>query len=185
MGLVAILPTFHFAASASPLFSAFYAGFSCPATASSTPAADPPVALVLPVVNELDLRWQAESRFCFAMPSSTGMTGTSRAGAGDHGILFEAGSPSMRQPPVTPAVRHEAAREIQALGIKEIVVGPQSPAQPLWSYRDQAELVAWVEWLLGQAPRQSHEIYITYVWDNLPPAPAIAAGDVGRVPGEA
>ncbi len=183
-GLVAILPTVHFAASASPLFSAFYTGFACPSAASGTPA-HPPVALVLPVVNELDLRWQAESGFCFVMPSSTGMTGTSRGKGRDHGILFTAGSRSMPEPPVTPAVRHQAALEIQALGITEIMVSPQSPAQPLWSYQDQARLVAWVEWLVGQAPRQSHEIYITYVWDDLPPAPAIAAGEVGRVPGEA
>jgi hypothetical protein len=180
-GLVAILPTVHFAASASPLFSAFYAGSSCPATAPGIPAGEPPVALVLPVANELDLRWQAESGFCFAMPSSTGMTGTSRVSAKARGILFTAGSPSVRQPPETAAVRREAALEIEALGIQEIVVTPQSPAQPLWSYRDQAQLVAWVEWLVGQAPRQSHEIYITYVWDDLPPAPAIASGHVGKV----
>jgi hypothetical protein len=74
----------------------------------------------------------------------------------------------------------EAARQIQALGISEIVVSPQSPAQPLWSYQDQAQLVDWVEWLVGQAPRRSHEIYITYVWDRLPSAGAIASGHVGR-----
>ena len=186
-GLVAIVPSIHLASSASPLFSAFYTGFSCPSTASGTavarpptqrpaqrPTARPPVALLLPVVNELDLRWQAESKFCFAMPSATGMTGTSRAAGQHRGILFTAGSPSMRQPPMTAAARQEAAQEIEALGISEIVVGPQSPAQ----------LVTWVKWLLGQAPEQSHEIYITYVWDNLPPSRDIASGHVGRVPGE-
>jgi hypothetical protein len=187
-GLVAIVPTIHLASSASPLFSAFYTGFSCPSTASGTaaarPPARPPVALLLPVVNELDLRWQAESKFCFAMPSATGMTGTSRAAGQDRGILFTAGSPSMRQPPMTPAARHEAAQEIEALGISEMVVGPQSPAQPLCTYQDQAQLVTWVKWLLGQAPKQSHEIYITYVWDNLPPSRDIASGNVGRAPGD-
>jgi hypothetical protein len=184
VGLAAIAPTIHFASSASPLFAAFYTGFSCPPTSSGTSPAHPPVALVLPVVNELDLRWQAESKFCFVMPSATGMTGTSRDGK-DHGVLFTAGSPSMPKPPVTAAVRLEAAQEIQGLGVKEIVVGPQSPAQPLWTYQDQAELVAWVEWLLGRAPAQSHEIYITYVWDNIPPPRDIASDDVGRVPGAA
>ena len=45
--------------------------------------------------------------------------------------------------------------------------------------------MAWVEWLLGQAPRQSDEIYVTYVWDNLPSPDDIASGKVGRVLGEA
>jgi hypothetical protein len=181
-GLVAIFPTVHFASSASPLFSAFYSGSSCP-SASSGASARPPVALVLPVVNELDLRWQAESKFCFVMPSATGMAGTSRLRGENHGILFTAGSPSMPEPPTSAAVRQEAAREIQVLGIEEIVVGPQSPAQPLWTYQDQARLVAWVEWLLGQAPRQSHEIYVTYVWDDLPPVRDIASGHVGTFSG--
>jgi hypothetical protein len=141
------------------------------------------VAFVLPVVNELDLRWQAESKFCFVMPSATGMTGTSRAKGQGHGILFKAGSPSMPSPPMTPAARQEAAQEIRDLDVKEIVVSPQSPAQPLWTYQDQAQLVDWVEWLLGQAPRRSHEIYITYVWANLPPANDIASGHVGRASG--
>jgi hypothetical protein len=184
-GLIAIVPTVHYAASASPLFSAFYTGFSCPPTPAGTSLQHPPVALVLPVVNELDLRWQAESKFCFAMPGATGMTGTSRGRGQGRGLLFEAGSPSMPRPPMTAAARQEAAREIRALDIKEVVVGPQSPAQPLWSYQDQAQLVAWVEWLLGQAPEQSHEIYITYVWDDLPPASDIASGHVGRAAGKA
>ncbi len=179
-GLAAIVPTAHFAASASPLFSAFYSGFSCPSGSAGASPAHPPVALVLPVVNELDLRWQAESKFCFVMPSATGMTGTSRAKGQGHGILFKAGSPSMPRPPMTPAARQEAAQEIRDLDVKEIVVTPQSPAQPLWSYQDQAQLVDWVEWLVGQAPRRSHEIYVTYVWANLPPANDIAAGHVGR-----
>ena len=97
-----------------------------------------------------------------------------------NGILFLAGSPSLRQPPRTAAARREAAQEIRDLDVQEIVVGPQSPAQPLWTYQDQAQLVAWVDWLVGQDPRQSHEIYITYVWGNLPPARDIASGDVGQ-----
>ena len=114
--------------------------------------AHPPVVFVLPVVNELDLRWQAESKFCFVMPSATGMTGTSRAQGQVNGILFRAGSPSMRQPPMTAAARQEAAQEIRDLDVQEIVVGPQSPAQPLWTYQDQAQLVSWVDWLVGHDP---------------------------------
>ena len=78
VGLVAITPTFHFAASASPPLGAFNTGFSCPKAASAGSPAGPPVVLLLPAVNELNLRWQAESGFCFVMPTSTGMTGTNR-----------------------------------------------------------------------------------------------------------
>jgi len=185
VGLVAITPTFHFAASASPPLGAFNTGFSCPKAAAAGSPAGPPVVLLLPAVNELNLRWQAESGFCFVMPTSTGMTGTNRRSHQIQGALFKAGSPSMPSPPRTPAARQEAAQEIQSLGIDEIVVGPQSPAQPLRTLKDQAQLVAWVEWLLGQAPRQSRDDAVSYVWADLPPASAIASGKVATVTGEA
>jgi hypothetical protein len=61
--------------------------------------------------------------------------------------------------------------------------GPKSSNTEVWSWLVVSRRTA--PWLLGQAPRQSHEIYITYVWDNLPPPNGIASGKVGRVPGEA
>jgi hypothetical protein len=185
LGLVAIVPTFHFAASASPPLGAFNTGFSCPKTSAGVSPAGPADVMVLPAVNELNLRWQAESDFCFVMPTSTGMTGTNRRAHVNHGILFRAGSPSMPSPPVTSAARQQAAQEIQAFGVKEIIVAPQSPAQPLRSFQDEDQLVAWVEWLVGQAPARSHDLSVTYVWDDLPPAADISSGKVGTVPGEA
>ncbi len=185
LGLVAITPTFHFAATASPPLGAFNTGFSCPKPAPAGSPAGHPVVLLLPAVNEVNLRWQAESDFCFVMPTSTGMTGSNRRSHQIQGALFKAGSPSMPDPPRTPAARQEAAQEIQTIGIEEIVVSPQSPAQPLRTIQDQAQLVAWVEWLLGQAPRQSRDDAISYVWSDLPPASAIASGKVATVPGEA
>ena len=177
VGLVAIIPTFHFAASASPPLGAFNTGFSCPKAAPGVSRAGPPVVLLLPAVNELNLRWQAESGFCFVMPTATGMTGTNRRSHQNHGALFKAGSPSTPVPPRTAAARQEAAQEIRSLGIDEIVVSPQSPAQPLRTMSDEAQLVAWVEWLLlGQAPRQSRDDSISYVWANLPPVGNIASG---------
>ena len=184
VGLVAIIPTFHFAASASPPLGAFNTGFSCPKSASAGSPQRPPVVLLLPAVNELNLRWEAESGFCFVMPTSTGMTGTNRRSHQIQGALFKAGSPSMPIPPRTAAARQQAAQEIQALGIDEIVVSPQSPAQPLRTMKDQSQLVAWVEWLLGQVPRQSRDDSISYVWANLPPAGAIASGKLATIPGE-
>jgi hypothetical protein len=181
-GLVAITPTFHFAASASPPLGAFNTGFSCPKSAPAVSPAGPPVVLLLPAVNEVNLRWQAESDFCFVMPTATGMTGTNRRGHQNHGALFKAGSPSVPNPPRTGAARQEAAQAIQSFGISEIVVGPQSPAQPLRSIQEQAQLVAWVEWLLGELPRQSRDEAISYVWADLPPARDIAAGKVAALP---
>jgi hypothetical protein len=189
VGLVAIIPTFHFAASASPPLGAFNTGFSCPKTAPGISRAKPPVVLVLPAVNELNLRWQAEADFCFVMPTATGMTGTNRRSHQNHGALFKAGSPSTPSPPRTAAARQEAAQEIRSLGIDEIVVGPQSPAQPLRTMGQEAQLVAWVEWLLlGQVPLQSRDDAISYVWANLPPVGNIASGKPatatgGAVPG--
>jgi hypothetical protein len=186
VGLVAIIPTFHFAASASPPLGAFNTGFSCPKAAPAASRAGPPVVLLLPAVNELNLRWQAESGFCFVMPTATGMTGTNRRSHQNQGALFKAGSPSTPVPPRTAAARQAAAQEIKSLGIDEIVVSPQSPAQPLRTMSDESQLVAWAQWLLlGQVPRQSRDDSISYVWANLPPVGNIASGKLttgGTVP---
>ena len=181
VGLVAIFPTVHYPNSDSAVYKAFYTGFSCPLSAPGS--SHPPVALVLPVVNELDLRWQAESKFCFVMPSDTGMTGTNSGDVTGQGVLFTVGNPLLPMPPMTAAVRKEAAQEIQALDIKEIVVGPENPASPPGTPQDQAQLVAWVGWLVGQAPLQSTDPYISYVWKHLPSVADIASGHVGTFSG--
>ena len=183
VGLVAIVPIIHYPNSDSALYTAFDGGLSCPKTTSSGSPARPAVVLVLPVVNELDLRWQAESKFCFVMPSDTGMTGTNSGDIKNTGVLFKVGNPALAMPPMTAAVRAEAAQEIRTLDIKEIVVDPENPASPPGTPQEQAELVAWVGWLVGQAPRQSHDDYITYVWKDLPAAGDIASGHVGKFSG--
>jgi hypothetical protein len=182
VGLVAIVPTVHYPSSDSVLYTAFYTGFSCPLKAPGR--SHPPVALVLPVVNELDLRWQAESKFCFAMPSDTGMTGTNRGDVKSQGVLFTVGNPALPMPPMTAAVRAEAAQEIRSLDIKEIVVDPEGPAVPPGTPQEQAQLVAWVGWLVGQVPAQSQDPNISYVWMHLPSANDIAAGHVGTFSGK-
>ena len=183
VGLVAILPTVHYPNSDSALYRAFYTGLSCPAAATGKSGAHPPEALLLPVVNELDLRWQAESKFCFVMPSDTGMTGTNSGDITNQGVLFTVGNPTLPMPPMTAAVRAQAAQEIQALDIVEIVVDPENPASPPGTPQEQAQLVAWVGWLVGQAPLQSDDDYISYVWKHLPPASDIASGHVGTFSG--
>jgi hypothetical protein len=183
LGLASLFPTTDFPAATSPLFSAFDTGLACP---NATPGSGhPPVALLLPAVNELNLRWQPEAKFCFVIPSDTGMTGTNQGDVGVLGLLLGLSQPGALLPPLSPATRAEAANEITALDIKEIVVGPESPQVPTWSPDGQAQLVVWLEWLLGQAPLQSHDNYITYIWKDLPPAGDIASGNVGTVPGEA
>jgi hypothetical protein len=184
LGLVAVLPITHFPAASSPLYLAFDTGFSCP---HPTPSAGrPPVAFLIPAVNEMNLRWQAETNFCFLMPTATGMTGTNAAYRQNVGLLFTVGDPAHPgPPPVSAAAREQAAQEIRQYDITEIVVGPESPTNPPWFPQGQAEAVVWVEWLLGQAPQQSKDRYIAYVWKDLPPVSDIASGHVGTVKGEA
>jgi hypothetical protein len=182
-GMVAIFPTVHFPANASPSFGEFTSGLSCPPASTSHPPGRPPVALVVPAVNELDLRWQAESHYCFVTPTATGMTGTNRGDLKLEGVLLTLANPSRPMPPTTLAIRAEAAQEIQALDIHEIVVAPQSPAAPNWSPQQQAEAVVWVEWLVGEAPQQGLSVYRAYFWKDLPPVGNIASGHVGTVPG--
>jgi hypothetical protein len=214
VGLVMLFPITDYPAAASPHYTAFDTGFSCPgkalaggpaagsaarelASPAAGPAAGtaagtsggnadhPTVALVMPTVNEMNLRWQTETNFCFAMPSDTGMTGTNSAYRTNPGVLFAIGDPAQAMALPSPAARQEAAREIAELDIKEIIVDPESPTVPQWSPEGQAQAVVWVEWLLGQAPLQSHDDYISYIWKDLPPVADIASGHVGYVKGEA
>jgi hypothetical protein len=181
LGLVALFPITSFPAGASPLYSAYDTGLACPKT--SGPSSHPPVALLLPAVNELNLRWQPESKFCFVMPTDTGMTGTNQGDRGALRLLLSLDQPGTTLPRLTAQTRAEAAGDIATLQIKEIVIGPEFPQSPNWSPKNQAKLVAWVEWLLGQAPLQSHDAYISYIWKDLPPTIDIASGHVGTVPG--
>src|SRR5579875_2847839 len=178
LGVVALLPITNFPASLDPLFSAYTHGLACPG-ASNNPA-HPPVALLMPASDELDLRWQAEANFCFVMPSDTGMTGTNPGDVGQQNVMLTAGTPGTALPPLTPEVREEASLFLQDLDVQEIVVVPEAPSSPPWSPAGQAGLVNWVTALTGQQPVQSYDPFRSYVWDHLPPPPAIASGAVGR-----
>ncbi|HTW06446.1 MAG TPA: hypothetical protein VME46_02995 [Acidimicrobiales bacterium] len=184
LGVAFVVPASNFPSAASPEYTAFTTGWSCPAsTGPHAPRkADPPIALVVPATNELDLRWQAEAAFCFVMPYATGMTGTN-SGDVHGGVLYQLGNPSQPPVPHTPAVRAEAAQELQQLHISEVIVAPESPTSPGWSPQGQAYAVAWVEWLLGQRPVQSQDNFLSYVWKDLPPLSDIASGNVPAVPG--
>jgi hypothetical protein len=178
-GLAFLCPIPNYPASASPLFAAFDTGWVCPARPPG--AFHPPVVLVLPAINELNLRWQAESKFCYVMPSDTGMTGTNSGDKKRLRMLLSVGDPGDAMPALTPAVRQAAATDIESLGITEIVVPPESPAVPDWTPQGQAQVVVWVMALLGQAPQQSLDPYISYVWRDLPPVSDIASGHVPKV----
>jgi len=181
-GIVVVFPTVHFPASTSPVFGEFTSGLSCPLTTSHHPRGGPAVALVVPAVNELDLRWQAESGFCFVMPSATGLTGTNAGDVARRGVLLTLSNPSFPMPLETPATRAEAAHEVTTLDIHEVIVAPQSPAVPSWGHPQQAQAVAWLEWLLGQAPERGPGPYPDFIWKTLPPIGDIASGQVGAVP---
>jgi hypothetical protein len=111
------------------------------------------------------------------------MTGTNGGDVKSQGVLFTVGNPALPMPPMTAAVRAQAAQEIRSLDIKEIVVDPEGPAVPQGTPQEQAQLVAWVGWLLGQAPAQSQDRNISYVWMHLPSANDIASGHVGTFSG--
>jgi hypothetical protein len=181
VGLACFCPIINYPAAASPLLGGFDTGWVCPPRPAGTAPAHPPVALMLPAINELDLRWQAEAKFCYVLPSDTGMTGTNRGHTARWRFLLKLGDPGTPMPVLTPAVRAEAAADLQALHVSEIVVPPESPAQPLWTPEGQAQVVVWLQALLGQDPEQSLDPYISYVWRHLPPPSAIASGHVAKV----
>jgi hypothetical protein len=175
LGLAAICPVVRYPAFPSPPLPAFTTGWVCPAHATSMPAQ----ALVLPAVDEMVLRWQAEADFCFTMPSATGMTGTNAGDLGPQPMLLTIGRAGRRLPALTPTVRAEAAGEIVRLGVTEIIVAPRSPAVPNMSATEQSLLVAWVTALLGQGPAQSSgtsQSGETFVWAHLPSPSSITAG---------
>jgi hypothetical protein len=178
LGIVALLPITNFPASLDPLFSAYTDGLACPG-ASNNPA-HPPVALLMPASDELDLRWQSEANFCFAMPSDTGMTGTNPGDVGQQNVMLTAGTPGTALPPLTPEVREEASIFLQDLDVQEIVVVPESPASPPWSPTGQAALVNWVTGLTGEQPTQSDDPFRSYIWEHLPTPADIASGNVGK-----
>ncbi|HXW79352.1 MAG TPA: hypothetical protein VEJ84_07620, partial [Acidimicrobiales bacterium] len=185
LGLVALIPITNFPSATSPLYSAFATGFACPATTTPASASPRPVALVLPTINEMSLRWQSEARFCFAMPSDTGMTGTNPGDLGQLPLVLTIGQPGQNLPGLTPGVRADMAEEMKALDVSEIIVTPQYPFSglPPWTPNNQAQLIAWLEGLLGQAPAQSHDPYVTYVWWHLPSFSNIASGQVPAIHG--
>jgi hypothetical protein len=170
VGLAAIAPVIGYPYNASPPQPAFNTGWACPKR--SSPGGPPPTALMLPAVDELNLRWQAESGFCFTMPSATGMTGTN-GGFVSQDVLLSVGSPSYGLPPITPDLRQQAARELSLMRIAEIVVSPWQWSSPPETSADQAQLVGWVTSLLGQNPAHNGS---TYLWSHLPSATAIEAG---------
>jgi hypothetical protein len=185
VGLVALFPITNYPAAASPMYSAFSTGLVCPRPVSGPQLSPRPVALVLPAMNEMSLRWQAESKFCYAMPTATGMTGTNSGDVGQEPLILRVGQPGKPLPPLTPAVRAEVAANLKALDIKEIIVAPEYPYSgvPAWDPNSQAQLIAWVEGLIGKVPINSHDAFFTYAWKNLPPISDIASGHVAYVRG--
>ncbi|MGC8627990.1 MAG: hypothetical protein ACP5VR_10680 [Acidimicrobiales bacterium] len=172
LGLAAIAPVVHYPFTASPPLAAFDSGWACPSrSASARPGSPPPNVLVLPAIDELNLRWQAESDFCFTMPSATGTTGTNSAYTSNY-VLLSVGVPGAALPAITPSLRKEAASEISAMGITEVIVSPWQWSAPVMSPSGQAQLVNWVTALLGEKPAQNGT---TYLWAHLPPASAIEA----------
>ena len=102
-------------------------GYACPRSSAGTGSSSRPVALVLPTINEMALRWQAEARFCYTMPSATGMTGTNAGDVGQLPLILTIGQPGLNLPALTPGLRADLAEQIKSLHISEIIVAPGVP----------------------------------------------------------
>ncbi|HTT90604.1 MAG TPA: hypothetical protein VMF65_13715 [Acidimicrobiales bacterium] len=185
LGLVALIPITSYPAAASPMYAAFDTGLACPRPTSGPQLSPRPVALVLPAMDEMALRWQPEAKFCYAMPTATGMAGTNSGDIGNEPLMLTVGQPGQPLPVLTPAVRQQAAANLKTLDIKEIIVAPEYPYSgvPAWDPNGQAQLIAWLEGLLGQVPVNSHDAYFTYVWKDLPSNKDIATGHVAYIRG--
>ncbi len=187
LGVASLFPITNFPSATSPRYAAFEAGLDCPLAGTASSASLRPVALVVPSIDEMALRWQEEARFCFVMASDTGMTGTNTVGTNlnQRPMILSVGQPGAALPPLSAGIREQAAKDIQELHIKEVIVAPEYPySGPVpWSPSDQAQLIAWFEGLLGQVPVQSHDPYRSYAWKDLPSVRDIATGHVAYVRG--
>lgn len=174
--LALICPIANYPATLALKYPAFATGWACPKPAGGAAnKAKPPVALVMPTGNEVDLLWQAEANFCFAMPTSTGMTGTHPiTKAVPYVLSISDGGPN--PPAITPQIRQKFATVLQADHVSEVIVTPENPASPTWSPPGQAQLVVWLEAMLGGPPAQYREMYFAYSW-KVPPYHEVATGD--------
>ena len=184
--LVFIFPIVNYPASLAPNYPAFSSGWACPAkpaadstVTGSTVTGRPPVVLFMPAGDELNLLWQAESHFCFATPSARGMTGTSPI-TRELPPVLAVGVGGTAIPPVNSAVRQQFAEGLRAFHIQEILVAPEAPASPQGNPQNQAELVVWLEALLGGPPQAYHEMNFAYAWKHLPSYQEIYTGHFAK-----
>lgn len=173
--LAFIFPLDNYPASVAPKYPAFTTGWACPQAPSAGHGGRPPVALMMPTANELDLLWQEEAHFCFAMPTARGMTGTASITTEVPPVLA-GGIGAIPLPTVTPTVRQQFAQALRSLHVQEVIVAPENPTSPGWEPAQQAQMVAWLTTLLGRPPAQYVESYYTYAWQHLPPFNDIATG---------
>jgi hypothetical protein len=175
--LAFIFPYANFPAFQAPPYGAFTTGWACPPPADDPGhyAHRPPVALVMPADNELDLLWQAEAGFCYSMPTARGMAGTSPVTREVPAILVGrmGGPPTMA---VTRHVRSQFAEALRALRVREIIVAPGVPASPQRDDTSEQHLVTWLQTLLGRPPHVYPDSSPTYAWKVLPPFSQIASG---------
>ncbi len=125
------------------------------------PQAPDPVVVLLPASAQDPLLWQAESDFCFHMPTAAGITESAAVPPSHWSVFMQAsvgarfGSPL---PPMTPATRAQAQSELSSWGAQELVLGPQ----PRSGLQDAAaQLRSWLTELLGVATRRIGE---SLVW---------------------
>ncbi len=132
------------------------------------------VVVVLPAGTEDPLLWQAESGFCFRIPTAAGITESVTVPPTRWSVFMGAsvgakgGSPL---PVLTPATRARAQRELTNWRVQELVLGPQPGTGRPDAHR---RLATWVRELLGDPARHIGE---SLVW----PHPHVAPYAGGRL----
>jgi hypothetical protein len=175
MGLVAMAPTARYPAEAVPRLQSFTPSAICKGFPPAAGHAIRPVALVVPALDETDLRWQALANFCYRMTTATGMTGTI---SGKFGLftpvlyLGGQGAPT----PLDPFMRHAFAAYFSRRHVTAVIIIPASPSDQLWQTRNREEVLTWFTRFLGKRPARVGNTNPYYIWRHVPPVAELARG---------
>ncbi len=149
VALLSLIPIVPYMTTTAPSLDAAARRAACPAR----PGAD---VDLLPSDEEYVVAWQAESGFCFTIPSRSGLTGV----RGGTSVLQEAsGDASIGRPmpTLTPALVAQVRRELSARHPAAIIIGPnEPPARP----DTEVRLSGWVTRLLGAPPAAEGDVLI-------------------------
>jgi hypothetical protein len=138
------------------------------------------VALVVPAVDETDLRWQALANFCYHMTTDTGMTGSAYGPVGHFTAVLYMGAQGAPASP-SPSMRQDFAAYFSRHHVTVVIIIPVSPSDPVWQTNDQRQVVAWFTRFLREGPARVGKANPYYVWRHIPPVTELATGRLVRL----